>query len=81
MEPKINKQVKSALFAPSTGIINPFELVVALMENAMENGVELHLNEEVMKIIKEDNCYKIFLNAVNILPKSLSMLRVYLLTK
>ncbi|HNZ50235.1 MAG TPA: NAD(P)/FAD-dependent oxidoreductase, partial [Bacilli bacterium] len=60
MEPKINKQVKSALFAPSTGIINPFELVVALMENAMENGVELHLNEEVMKIIKEDNCYKIF---------------------
>lgn len=59
LEPNINKDVKKALFAPSAGIINPFELVVALMENAMENGVELHLNEEVVNVKKEKNLFQV----------------------
>ena len=41
-----NKALKG-LYAPTGGIINPFELTVAFMENAMDNGVELNLNEEV----------------------------------
>ena len=59
LEPNINKEVKKALFVPSAGIINPFELVVALMENAMENGVELHLNEEVVNVKKEKNLFQV----------------------
>jgi len=52
MEPFITKKATQALWAPTAGIVNPFELVVALMENAMDNGVELHLDEEVTAIEK-----------------------------
>ena len=41
MEPNINPEVKGALFAPSAGIIDPFNLVVHAMENAIDNGVTL----------------------------------------
>jgi len=54
MEPFITKKATQALWAPTAGIVNPFELVVALMENAMDNGVELHLDEEVTAITKSD---------------------------
>ena len=50
MEPFVTKKAVGALLAPTAGIINPFELVVALMENAMDNGVELHLEEKVTSI-------------------------------
>lgn len=57
MEPFVTKKALKALYAPTAGIINPFELVVALMENAMDNGVELHLDEEVIDVKKLDNSY------------------------
>ncbi len=50
MEPNISPDVKGALLAPSAGIVNPFTLVVHAMENAVDHGVELHLNEEVKEI-------------------------------
>ena len=50
MEPNISPEVKGALFAPSAGIVNPFTLVVHAMENAVDQGVTLHLNEEVKDI-------------------------------
>ena len=62
MEPNITSKARGALFAPSAGIINPFELVVALMENAMDNGVKLHLSEEVKSIEKKDNSYLVKTN-------------------
>ena len=40
MEPNINSEVKGALFAPTGGIIGPFEYTIALMENAVQNGGE-----------------------------------------
>ncbi len=52
IEPFATKKAKKALYAPTSGIINPFELCVALMENAMDNGVFLHLEEEVKQIFK-----------------------------
>lgn len=54
MEPFVTKKATRALWAPTAGIVNPFELVVALMENAMDNGVELHLEEEVTAIGKRE---------------------------
>ena len=62
MEPFVTKKALKALYAPTAGIINPFELVVALMENAMDNGVELHLDEEVNDIKKTDNGYLVKTN-------------------
>lgn len=57
LEPNITKNVKSALYAKRAGIINPFELCVGLMENAIENKVEFLLNSEVINIVKKDNYY------------------------
>ena len=45
MEPFATKKAMKALYAADAGIVNPFELCVALMENAMDNGVKLYLNE------------------------------------
>lgn len=50
LEPHINKEVKGALLAPTAGVIDPFNLVVHTVENAVDNGVELHLAEPVIDI-------------------------------
>ena len=52
----ITKKALKGLLAPTGGIINPFELTVALMENAMDNGVELSLKDKVIDI-KQFNDY------------------------
>lgn len=52
LEPYINDNVVAGLFAPTAGIVNPFELSAHAIENAMENGVKLALNEEVVAIKK-----------------------------
>lgn len=62
LEPFVSDNVIASLYAPSAGIINPFELTVALMENAMDNGVELKLNHEVTNIEKVDSYYKVTTN-------------------
>ena len=62
IEPSITDKVIKGLLAPTCGIINPFELVVAAMENAMDNGVKLHLCEEVESISKFDNYFVVKTN-------------------
>lgn len=57
LEPMISKDVVGGLLAPTAGIVDPFNLCVHLMENAIDNGVELILNEEVKKITKEDDIF------------------------
>ena len=44
MEPNLNPESVGALYAPTGGIVGPWELAIALAENALENGVELKLN-------------------------------------
>lgn len=55
MEPNINPEVKGALFCPTGAIISPFELTAHAMENACDNGVKLHLDEEVVSITPLEN--------------------------
>ncbi len=62
IEPNITDKVKKGLLAPTAGIINPFEFVVALMENAIDNGVELHLNEAVTGIRRCDDGFVVTTN-------------------
>ena len=62
MEPNINPEVKGALFAPTAGIIDPFNLVVHAMENAIDNGVTFLRNHEVLDIKKEGDVYKVKTN-------------------
>lgn len=43
-EPNLSPQVQAVLWAPSAGINCPYQLTVALAENAVANGVELKRN-------------------------------------
>lgn len=63
MEPFLSEDVKAALYAPTGGIVCPFELTIALAENACENGVEFHLNTEVEKIERWEQGYRLFTSA------------------
>ena len=57
IEPFISDEVIGSLYAPSAGVVNPFELCVALCENAIDNGVQLKLNEEVVSVSKVKDKY------------------------
>ena len=62
IEPNVNQNVVAALLCESAGIVCPFNLNVALMENAITNGVELNLESEVIDINKEDDVFIIKIN-------------------
>ncbi len=62
IEPNLTPEVKLSLLAPTAGIVNTFELSVALMENAMDNGVKLHLNEAVRGVRVIEGGYEVTTN-------------------
>lgn len=47
MEPNLKEGISKALLADTTGVVNPWELGIAVFENARANGVSFHLQEEV----------------------------------
>lgn len=49
-EPNVSDSAVAALFAPTGGIVCPFELTIAAMGNAMDNGAELFTDFEVTKV-------------------------------
>ena len=49
-EPNLSDQVLAALYAPTAGIVCPFELNIAMAENAYNNGVEFKFDTEVKNI-------------------------------
>jgi len=55
LEPNIADGVISALHLPTTAVTFPWEVAIANIENAMDNGVELALENEVIKIEKKDH--------------------------
>lgn len=61
MEPNLNENIIGALYAPTGGIVGPFEFTIALVENAIDNGGEIRLSSEVVDIKKDEN-FKIFLS-------------------
>lgn len=59
MEPQISDAVRGALYAPSAGIVCPWEYALAMGEVAAENGVKFHLNCAVTAINAEGEHYRI----------------------
>ncbi len=59
LEPSIANEATCALYAPTGAIVCPYELTEASIGNAMDNGAELKLEFEVVKIEKTDNGYKL----------------------
>lgn len=53
LEPNISKNAVAALWAPTGSIVCPYELTIAAIGNAMDNGADLRLNFAVSAI--EDN--------------------------
>ena len=53
LEPNVTDDVVAALYAPTGGIVCPFELNIAMAENAATNGVEFRFNTEVRDIVKK----------------------------
>lgn len=59
IEPMVSDDVKCALFAPSAGVINPWEYALALAEVAVSNGTEMIFDAEVTNIVKNDDGFVI----------------------
>ena len=59
LEPNLSDNVICALYAPTGAIVCPYELTVAAIGNAMDNGVELKTSFEVKKIAEIDGGYEV----------------------
>lgn len=59
MEPNVTDAVYAALYAPTAGIVCPFELNIALAENACVNGVEFRFCTEVKGILRSGQGYEL----------------------
>lgn len=56
-EPMLADGICKALYAPSTGTVNPWQLGIAAFENAVHNGCEAVLNAPVLSICMADGGY------------------------
>ena len=60
LEPNISPAARAALLAKTSGIVCPYELTVAAIGNAMDNGAELKTSFNAVKIERKDGCYAVF---------------------
>ena len=61
MEPNVSEEVVAALYAETSGIVSPYEMTIALAENACDNGVEFLLGQEVQRIQKSNFGFEVHL--------------------
>lgn len=54
LEPKLHPDVVGGLWAPTAGVVEPYRLVFALVENAVANGVRLLLDWELAAARRAD---------------------------
>ena len=69
IEPNIGDGVSVALYAPTGAIICPYELCMAAVGNAMDNGAELKCNFDVQKIEKTEAGYTLYSDKESISAK------------
>ena len=62
MEPAIHPEVKYGLHCEGAGICSPYGMAIAMAENAVQNGVEISLEEEVLSIRRVDDGYIVVTN-------------------
>ncbi len=61
-EPNLSKEVISALFIPSAGIISPYRMAYDLSENAAKNGVQIYTDNKVEKINVLEKRFEVITN-------------------
>ena len=57
MEPMLSERVTAALYAPTTGTVNPWQLGIAAFENAVANGCDPLLHTQVLGIAQRNSRY------------------------
>lgn len=62
MEPNLSENVVGALYAPTGGIVCPFDMTLAMAENANVNGIEFFFDTKVLNIVKDYGEYVIETN-------------------
>ncbi len=85
-EPNLSKDVQCGLWAPTAGITEPWMVAIAAVENAVENGAKVVLNEEVVgfekkndritKVITDKNSYEadLVINAAGLFADKIAIL-------
>jgi glycerol-3-phosphate dehydrogenase len=58
-EPNLSPQIECALLAPTAAVINPYETIYAMAENAVSNGVEILCDHEVTGIEKTPQGWRV----------------------
>ncbi len=58
-EPNLSQEVKGALYAPTAGIVDPWQYALAMAEVAVTNGVELHRSAPVTAITPVEGGYAV----------------------
>lgn len=59
IEPNLSDNVEGALYAPTGAIVCPFNLTIALAENANVNGIKFQFNTEVKEISGMEGGYRL----------------------
>ena len=60
MEPNVSHAAVGALYAPTGGIVCPYELTIAAIGNAMDNGAELYTDFDVTEIERGNGAFTVF---------------------
>lgn len=68
--PNVPDNIVSGVYMPTTGVCPPYQMTVAMAENAIVNGVIVSLNTHVSKIVREENkVTSVVTNRGNVYPK------------
>ena len=59
LETNLSEKVQGALLCEASGVTSPYELTIALAENAIENGTQLKLMHKVEDITKNHDTFRI----------------------
>lgn len=62
-EPYLKQEVRAGLYAPTSGVVNPYEMTLALAEHAALNQVNFYLGEEVVAVRDLGKGYEVSLSS------------------
>lgn len=62
MEPNITREAIGALYDSNIAIVDPVRLTIGLMENAVQNGVQVMRETEVLRISRDANQFEVETN-------------------
>jgi len=58
-EPNLSPEIEYALLGPTAAVINPYEVIYAMAENAASNGVQIYCDSEVTSLEKNSDGWKV----------------------